>query len=184
MYEKFCFFTASLNVYVHWCVWGSLCWRSLERCFVNVKGLYGWCSVWLCFCCFLGVFLQTWSPSKKNGNTVKGFKLHVFRRIKGRSRRCDWIKGTFRWFSVAYLSTACGRNRRWQRVRGLSHISDWKKEIGKVSTVFHSADSDDGVFPSLSDSSGGGGGGSGACVYQVRPGLCFSCQSNSILPKP
>lgn len=49
---------------------------------LNVKGLYGWCSVWLCgfflgvfFCC---LFLQTWSPSTKNVNTVKGFKLHVF----------------------------------------------------------------------------------------------------------
>ncbi len=66
-------------------------------------------------------------------------------------------------------------------MRGLSHISNWKKEIGKVSTVFHSADWDGGISPSLWDSSsssssssggGGGGGGSGAYIYQVRRGLC------------
>lgn len=71
------------------------------------------------------------------------------------------------------MSATCGRNRRWQRVRGLSHISNWKKEIDKVSAAFHSADSDDSIFLSLWDSSGGGGGSSGARVYQVRQGLCL-----------
>lgn len=140
-------------------------------------------SMALFFLFFCFVFYKLDRLPKKMGIQWKVLNCMFFVESKGRSRHWDWIKGTFRWFSVAYLSATCGRNRRWQRVRGLSHISDWKKEIGKVSTVFHSADSDDGVFPSLSDSSGGGSG-SGACVYQVRPGLCFSCQSNSILPKP
>lgn len=102
------------------------------------------------------------SPSTKNVNTVRGFKLHVFHRGGGVTESHVWKK-----------------QKTTKRARGLSHINDWKKEIGKVSTVFHSADSGDGVFPSLWDSSNGSRGGSssscsrGVRCYQVGRGLRF-----------
>lgn len=131
---------------------------------VNVKGLYGWCSVWLCFFSpFVFIFLQTCSPSTKNGNTVTGFKLHVFHRLKRKKKK--WLgldEGDFQVVQCGILERHIWKKQKTTK-------SDWKKEIGKVSTVFHSADSDDSVFPSLSDS----GGSSGACVYRARRRLCF-----------
>lgn len=120
---------------------------------------------------------------QKNESTVKGFKLHVFNRIKGRTqKRCKRSLGVDK---GGFLGCSARRNQEPRveeteddkRPRGLSRRSDWKKEIGKVSTVFHSADWNDGVPPSLWDSSSGGGGVASVYLFDVAR---VACQSNAV----
>lgn len=114
---------------------------------------------------------------------MKGFKLHVFNRIKGRTqKRCKRSLGVDK---GGFLGCSARRNQEPRveeteddkRARGLSRRSDWKKEIGKVSTVFHSADWNDGVPPSLWDSSSGGSGVASVYLFDVAR---VACQSNAV----